>query len=254
MTPFAGGGFGCMSQVQFEGRRIAVKTFFTPNGMESPQRIHKLFAREVVGWKWLQHENVLPFVGVTPKFAIVLDFMENGNIMGFIKKHPHHNRLHLLVGAASGLEYLHDHSIVHGDLKGIPAIGSTTGGGGLGGTTRWMAPEMLWPENFKFPGDVQKRLPSKSTDIYVLGMTTLEVTRGKKPDRPPSGFSDRLWNLLLKAWDLEDGFQPPKRPPVQPILNQMKEDADDWDQIFVSMQRLQVEGEENCMYPAHLTT
>ncbi|KAF9642014.1 kinase-like protein, partial [Thelephora ganbajun] len=187
---------------------------------------------EVVGWKWLQHENILPFVGVTPKFAIVSDFMENGNIMGFIEKHPRYNRLHLLVGTASGLEYLHGHGIVHGDLKGanilvdsrysarladfgLTAIvdestaGSTTGGGEPRGTTRWMAPEMLWPEKFKFPGDVQKRLPSKSTDIYALGMTTLEVltgrrpfdniknatvilevTRGRKPDRPASGFSD----------------------------------------------------------------
>lgn len=56
----------------------------------------KLLAREVVAWKWLQHENILPFVGVTREFAIVSDFMENGNIMGFIAEHPHHNRLHLV--------------------------------------------------------------------------------------------------------------------------------------------------------------
>ena len=55
----------------------------------------KLLASEVVGWKWLQHENILPFVGVTPEFAIVSDFMEDGNIMRFIANHPRHNRLHL---------------------------------------------------------------------------------------------------------------------------------------------------------------
>ena len=56
----------------------------------------KVLAREVVGWKWLQHENILPFVGVTPSLAIVSDFMENGNIMEFIAKNPHHNRLYLV--------------------------------------------------------------------------------------------------------------------------------------------------------------
>ena len=57
----------------------------------------QLLAREVVAWKWLQHENVLPFVGVTREFAIVSDFMENGNIMMFITEHPRHNRFNLVI-------------------------------------------------------------------------------------------------------------------------------------------------------------
>jgi len=54
-------------------------------------------------------------------------------------------------------------------------VGSTTGGRELRGTTRWMAPEMLLPEEFGFSDDWQRRLPSTSTDIYALGMTILEV-------------------------------------------------------------------------------
>lgn len=56
----------------------------------------KSLAREVVGWKWLQHENILPFVGVTPELAIISDLMEHGNVMEFITSHPCHNRLHLV--------------------------------------------------------------------------------------------------------------------------------------------------------------
>jgi len=56
----------------------------------------KLLAREVVGWKWLRHGNILPFVGVTPELAIVSDLMENGNIMEFVNKHPRYNRLRLV--------------------------------------------------------------------------------------------------------------------------------------------------------------
>ena len=51
---------------------------------------------------------------------------------------------------------------------------------------------------------------------------------GGKPSRPASLFSDVLWDLLIKVWDPEFGPEPPKRPPVRSILNQMKEDADDW--------------------------
>ena len=56
----------------------------------------------------------------------------------------------------------------------------------------------------------------------------LKVTTGGKPGRPASVFSDALWNLLFNVWDPEYGPDPPKRPPARTILNQMKEDADEW--------------------------
>ena len=76
-----------------------------------------------------------------------------------------------------------------------------------------------------------------------------KVVEGVKPDRPHSGFSDALWNILFKTWDPEYGPQPPRRPSTQTISNQMKEDADDWDQFIVPPQRPQVE--EECAYPMH---
>ena len=130
--------------------------------------------------------------------------------------------LHIqLVGATTGLEYLHGRNIVHGDLKGVSdhiwcevgsdldrvkanvlidsrcsvrladfglamiidesTVGSTTGGYELRGTTRWMAPEMLFPEKFGYTGkDCLKRLPSTGTDIYALGMVVLEVPMPKE--------------------------------------------------------------------------
>ena len=55
------------------------------------------------------------------------------------------------------------------------AVGSTTGGRELRGTIRWMAPELLHPEEYGFSDDWQRRLPSTGTDIYALAMTILEV-------------------------------------------------------------------------------
>lgn len=55
--------------------------------------------------------------------------------------------------------------------------GRTTNHRGVGGTTRWMAPEMMYPEKFGFTCDeYRKRLPSRSTDVYALGMTIFEAS------------------------------------------------------------------------------
>lgn len=53
----------------------------------------------MVGWRWLEHENILPFVGVMftpPLISIVSALMEYGNIMDFIKKNQTYNRLSLV--------------------------------------------------------------------------------------------------------------------------------------------------------------
>ena len=53
---------------------------------------------------------------------------------------------------------------------------TTATGGVFRGTDRWMAPELLLPEEFGFTGKLKKQLPSKDTDIYGIGMTILEVS------------------------------------------------------------------------------
>ena len=50
-----------------------------------------------------------------------------------------------------------------------------------GGTTRWMAPEILDPERFGYTKRSRRRLPSRSTDAYALGMTILEVRMSSSP-------------------------------------------------------------------------
>jgi len=56
-------------------------------------------AKEIVGWKWLQHENLLPFLGVTTTpspFSMVSPWMENGNIISFLKTTPDQNPFSLV--------------------------------------------------------------------------------------------------------------------------------------------------------------
>ena len=74
-----------------------------------------------------------------------------------------------------------------------PAGRTTNSGGEMRGTTRWMAPELMNPEEFGFIGDLLKQLPSTSTDIYAIGMTILEVSL--------SLYSLEYWTHLLVGSD-----------------------------------------------------
>ena len=50
-------------------------------------------------WKSLRHPNILPLIGVTmseTKFAMVSDWVVNGNINEFVKAHPDANRFKLV--------------------------------------------------------------------------------------------------------------------------------------------------------------
>ena len=54
-------------------------------------------------WKFLQHPNVLPLIGITMsdgRFAMISEWMTNGNINDFIKANPDVDRL-ALVGSRS---------------------------------------------------------------------------------------------------------------------------------------------------------
>ena len=50
-------------------------------------------------WKTLRHPNVLPLIGATmteAQFAMISEWMANGNINDFVKAHPDADRLRLV--------------------------------------------------------------------------------------------------------------------------------------------------------------
>ena len=61
--------------------------------------IAQTFCKEVITWKSLCHPNVLPLLGVTmgkKLFAMVSEWMVNGNINEFIEARRDANRLELV--------------------------------------------------------------------------------------------------------------------------------------------------------------
>jgi serine/threonine protein kinase len=144
---------------------------------------------------------------------------------------------------------------------GLVAIAGTNSDEGsnsdpkTGGTIQWMAPELLDPKGYGYVKHARRKLPSKSTDIYALGMTILEVRiaaasllllrdanfppqvitgqrpfehakkddvvvrkvlTGARPDRPTVGFSNALWKLLTETW-LEE-FESSDSPSARPNI------------------------------------
>ena len=119
---------------------------------------------------------------------------------------------------------------------------------------------------FGFGMKSRRRLPSKSTDIYALGMTIFEVStcvilqlphrssqfgrqvvtrrkpfdhimtdavymhviQGGRPDRPAVGFSDVLWGLLVQSWYDEHESMLPRRPPISLLRAQLEQDGRRW--------------------------
>jgi len=73
---------------------------FDPKQSMRLLKIHpQLLIQEVIVWKWLRHENILPFIGVMfapSPISIVSERMENGNIMEFTEVNQDYNRLRLV--------------------------------------------------------------------------------------------------------------------------------------------------------------
>jgi len=186
----------------------------------------KAVRRELAVWQSLQHQNVVPFVGVAlisgvlP--SIISAWMCNGTLRSYLQIHPTTSRIPLLIGVAQGLNYLHTltPAVVHGDLKADNVLIDETGSPRLcdfglsrmiveatlwqtsastaPGTLRWKAPELL-------SGDQQT--VTVYSDIYAYGMTCLEVYT----DKPPfSQYRHELQVMSAVAWRQEVPERPPK--------------------------------------------
>ena len=73
--------------------------------------------------------------------------------------------------------------------------------------------------------------PFNDTAKYVTVM--LKVMKGDRPERPPLGFSDALWESLVTTWVVEDGPGSNRRPSASVVLDWLKKDVDNWEKSIV---------------------
>jgi len=152
-------------------------------------------------WKRLSHPNILPFIGVSlsGEPTLVYPWMDNGNILAYLKENPEANAVKLLEESATGLQYLHTSGLVHGDLRperilitdddhaclanvGHASLNREQGDSRFGsasvstdtGNTRYSPPEY-------FEDEFASKYVTRQGDVYTMGMTIYEVLTDKRP-------------------------------------------------------------------------
>ncbi|KAF9645728.1 kinase-like protein [Thelephora ganbajun] len=251
------GGFSDVWKGQHNGQEVAAKALRVCL-MNDFDRIRRTFCREIMTWRTLRHPNVLPLLGVTmaeKRFVMVSEWMNNGNINKFSKRSDTDvDRLELLREITTGLIYMHDHGMIHGDLKGDNIMIDKDGHACLadfslitlipdqstfisscieGGTLPWMSPELLDPESF----GLKEKRPTTESDCYALGMVIYEVlsgqvpfgtyspfgtltkiVRGERPARPQGEggklITDGIWEVVERCWKRE----PSERASARDVL------------------------------------
>jgi len=180
-----------------------VKTF-RACAAENLSEIKEDLSREVVTWRRLSHQNVLPVLGISSKLfpsGVGSEWIVDGNIKDFTLNHPEVNRLRFLAEAARGLHYLHSMGIVHGDFDPTSVVVDRNphphpSDSGLIATIsdrntvdpssmtflsadnfRYMGPELLDPEAF----GLAECNPTRESDIYAFGVVTYQVVTGEQP-------------------------------------------------------------------------
>jgi serine/threonine protein kinase len=113
--PYASGGFADIWKGQLDGRQVCIKAFRTqaaanldkikrvrgrvPNRGWPQSDNNQRFYREIIGWKYVVHQNVVPFSGISEtlfSFCIVNPWLPNGNILEYTRKNKRVNRLKLV--------------------------------------------------------------------------------------------------------------------------------------------------------------
>ncbi|KXN85919.1 Glyceraldehyde-3-phosphate dehydrogenase 2 [Leucoagaricus sp. SymC.cos] len=194
------GGYGLIYKGAFRGQTVCVKAVRMYQSNPKTHRILRAQTGELALLAHVSHLNVIPLYGAflssesRPRICIVTPWMENGNLADFLKKSPNTPRIPLMSDVAVGLQFLHDMSIIHADLKarnvlvsrseramlvdfGVSTVVSTNVGTStaedFSGTVYWMAPELVVAE--------ETLPPTQQSDMWGFGCVCFEALTGQIP-------------------------------------------------------------------------
>ncbi|KAJ7768223.1 kinase-like domain-containing protein, partial [Mycena metata] len=272
----AAGGFGDIWKGLVRGQSVSLKIvrLFDDSDIKA---VLKDFTREALVWRQLCHPNLLPFFGLyyfDTRLCLVSPWMENGNIMQFLKREPprfthagcrswtsisartkgdpwRFEAINVLITPSRracicdfGLS-----SIVNEITLRLTQSTSVA----QKGTPRYYAPELLRPQGKKsFASDVYafacvcyeiltEKLPfyEEKNDMVVM----FQVLAHGRPSRPAwctgTPQLDNLWDLLRSCWEDD----PQQRPKASYIVDRLvgplihattSSSTTDWDEKFTS--------------------
>jgi len=206
---------------------------------------------ELVILKKFDHPHIVKYIDMIitdHHLNLVLEYIEGGSLSQVIEKFgvfPESLVCIYMEQVLKGVSYLHEHEVVHRDLKGpnllitkegqvklsdfgIALISKVNGdsselSAAVEGSPFWMAPEVI-----------QMSSTAPSCDIWSLGCTIIELLTGKPPyydcssitalyrmvedEHPPfpTDISEELQNFMIRCFHKD----PTKRPTAKELLNE----------------------------------
>ncbi|KAJ1436336.1 Serine-threonine/tyrosine-protein kinase, catalytic domain [Sesbania bispinosa] len=217
------------------------------------------FAQEVYIMRKVRHKNVVQFIGACtkpPRLCIVTEFMSGGSVYDYLHKQRGFFKfptlLKVAIDVSKGMNYLHQHNIIHRDLKaanllmdengivkvadfGVARVKSQSGVmTAETGTYRWMAPEVIEHKPY-----------DHKADVFSFGIVLWELLTGKLPYeyltplqaaigvvqkglRPtiPKNTHPKFVELLERSWQQDPTLRPDFSEIIE-ILQQITKEVGD---------------------------
>ncbi|KAG8795779.1 hypothetical protein FRC12_009786 [Ceratobasidium sp. 428] len=254
--PISSGGFGDIYRCRLKSNvDVAIKTVrLYVDSSEQSQKHMKHAARELYTWSKCRHPNVQELLGLVmfrDQIGMIAAWESNGDMPRYLRRYPNTDRRRMIV---EGLSYLHESSVVHGDLKGVglghrmhACLGSPTSAtqrrrSSAFGSHRARQREACRHAGRPAPELFKGERCNMPADIYALGMEALtgevpflgrpehaimysvmfERLQPKRPEETLSTGSkdgDKLWSLLQWCWE----YEPEKRPSAAEVKKAMRE-------------------------------
>jgi serine/threonine-protein kinase len=225
IAPIGSGGMGTVYKAIDRERdeTIAIKVLFRRYDVDKKRRKKDYLGREILITSGLEHPNIVkifPEILEAPdnegflRRCLLMEYIDGHNLRKHIrdKDLSWEGAVDLCLDICIGLDYLHQNSVVHRDVKPENFLISRDGGQvkiadfGLskrqrswlfgerretGGTRKYMSPEQLG----------NKPLDARS-DIFSFGITMYELFTGRHPAPGPKP-EDMLRQLASKSYKFE---------------------------------------------------
>jgi len=244
------GAYGEVFEGIYLNKKVAVKQLFV-NGMQ--EEVLEEFHSEVNIMREMEHPCLVKLLGVMekmPKLLLVTELMLKGSLWDHYHKEkvptPHSMHMNLALNMAmdmaKGMDYLHEKSILHRDLKSqniwldgelkckIGDFGMSRMNANktmtLCGSPLWCSPEILRSERYAFPADTYSfavilweafHWAEPYTELTVMEIIVSVTQRNERPEISPS-VPAAIRKIICSAWHPE----PKQRPTFATILSKLE--------------------------------